>query len=68
MRRHRGSKEDIAEAAEEDIAATADSATTQAKGASIRPLVGVFTTILARSVADTHQGRVSGAAKADTQR
>ena len=38
MQRHGGSTEETAEAVEEATAATADSATTRAKGASIRPL------------------------------
>ena len=44
MRRHGGSTEETTEAVEDATAATADSATTRAKGASIRPLDGVFTT------------------------
>ena len=38
MRRHGGSTEETVEAVEEATAATADSATTRAKGASIHPL------------------------------
>ena len=63
MWQHRGTTEETTEAVEEAAAATVDLATTQAKGASIRPLA------CSRQIWQDRwqvcQARVSGAAKVD---